>query len=137
MSKNIIQNGSKITVSFSLIDENRNVIFGDKKGKKEIVTLNDNDPLFDLFKCLIGKTDGFSGKFKVNQSQFKEVIEEYSVEELPSSIVFTKGTIVKLGSSSKIIGFIKEVNGQNLLLETNKPFRHIPSILSVTVLKVD
>lgn len=137
MSKNIIQNGSKITVSFSLIDENRNVIFGDKKGKKEIVTLNDNDPLFDLFKCLIGKTDGFSGKFKVNQSQFKEVIEEYSVEDLPSSIVFTKGTIVKLGSSSKIIGFIKEVNGQNLLLETNKPFRHIPSILSVTVLKVD
>jgi FKBP-type peptidyl-prolyl cis-trans isomerase 2 len=137
MSKNIIQNGSKITVSFSLIDEKRNVIFGDKKGKKEIVTLNDNDPLFDLFKCLIGKTDGFSGKFKVNQSQFKEVIEEYSVEDLPSSIVFTKGTIVKLGSSSKIIGFIKEVNGQNLLLETNKPFRHIPSILSVTVLKVD
>lgn len=137
MSKNIIQNGSKITVSFSLIDENRNVIFGDKQGKKEIVTLNDNDPLFDLFKCLIGKPDGFSGKFKVNQSQFKEVIEEYSVEDLPTSIVFTKGTIVKLGSSSKIIGFIKEVNGQNLLLETNKPFRHIPSILSVTVLKVD
>lgn len=137
MSKNIIQNGSKITVSFTLTDENRNVIFGDKKGKKEIVVLNESDPLFDLFKCLIGKTDGFTGKFKVNQSQFKENIEEYSVEDLPKSIIFTEGTIIKLGSGSKIIAFIKKVDGQLLTIETNKPFRHISSILSVTVLKVD
>lgn len=137
MQKNIIQNGSRITLSFSLIDEDKNVIFGEKEGKVETLTLDDNEPMFDLFKCLIGKEEGFSGKFKVNPQSIEEKVEDYNIDGLPSSIIFKIGTIVKFGSSNKKIGFIKQVDKNIIKIETNKPFRHVNSILSVVVKKVD
>ncbi len=137
MSKNIVQNGSRISITFSLRDEDKNIIFGDKEGKKQTLTLNYADPLFDLFKCLIGKEEGFSGKFKVNQQLFDENIEEYSIESLPSVLKFQKGTIIKIGSNNDKLGFIKEVKESSLIIETNKPFRHVSSILSILINKVD
>jgi FKBP-type peptidyl-prolyl cis-trans isomerase 2 len=137
MSKNIVQNGSKIQITFCLKNENNEVIFGDAKGKKETLTLNSDEPLFDLFRCLIGKEEGFSGKFKVNQQSINDVLESISTENLPKSLTFKNNTILKVGSNNQKIGFIKEVNENELIVEVSKPFRHIQSILSVNIIKVD
>lgn len=137
MSKNIVQNGSRIQISFCLKNENNEVIYGSEKGKKETLNLNADEPLFDLFRCLIGKEEGFNGKFKVNQQPVKDEIESYSTENLPKTLEFKKNTILKIGSNNERIGFIKEVKENELILEVSKPFRHIQSILSVNIIKVD
>lgn len=137
MSKNIVQNGSRIHITFCLKNENNEVIFGAEKGKKETLNLNGDEPLFDLFRCLIGKEEGFVGKFKVNQQVVNDEIELLSIENLPKSLTFKKNTILKVGSNNKKIGFIKEVNEDELTIEVSKPFRHIQSILSVNIIKVD
>lgn len=137
MSKNIVQNGSRIQITFCLKNENNEVIFGAEKGKKETLNLNGDEPLFDLFRCLIGKEEGFVGKFKVNQQLVNDEIELLSIENLPKSLTFKKNTILKVGSNNKKIGFIKEVNEDELTIEVSKPFRHIQSILSVNIIKVD
>lgn len=137
MSKNIVQNGSRIHITFCLKNENNEVIFGAEKGKKETLNLNGDEPLFDLFRCLIGKEEGFVGKFKVNQQVVNDEIELLSIENLPKSLTFKKNTILKVGSNNKKIGFIKEVNEDELIIEVSKPFRHIQSILSVNIIKVD
>lgn len=137
MSRNIVQNGSRIHITFCLKNENNEVIFGAEKGKKETLNLNGDEPLFDLFRCLIGKEEGFVGKFKVNQQVVNDEIELLSIENLPKSLSFKKNTILKVGSNNKKIGFIKEVNEDELTIEVSKPFRHIQSILSVNIIKVD
>lgn len=137
MSKNIVQNGSRIQITFCLKNENNEVIFGAEKGKKETLNLNGDEPLFDLFRCLIGKEEGFVGKFKVNQQVVNDEIESLSIENLPKSLTFKKNTILKVGSNNKKIGFIKEVKEDELTIEVSKPFRHIQSILSVNIIKVD
>lgn len=137
MSRNIVQNGSRIHITFCLKNENNEVIFGAEKGKKETLNLNGDEPLFDLFRCLIGKEEGFIGKFKVNQQVVNDEIELLSIENLPKSLTFKKNTILKVGSNNKKIGFIKEVNEDELTIEVSKPFRHIQSILSVNIIKVD
>lgn len=137
MSRNIVQNGSRIQITFCLKNENNEVIFGAEKGKKETLNLNGDEPLFDLFRCLIGKEEGFVGKFKVNQQVVNDEIELLSIENLPKSLTFKKNTILKVGSNNKKIGFIKEVNEDELTIEVSKPFRHIQSILSVNIIKVD
>jgi FKBP-type peptidyl-prolyl cis-trans isomerase 2 len=137
MSRNIVQNGSRIHITFCLKNENNEVIFGAEKGKKETLNLNGDEPLFDLFRCLIGKEEGFVGKFKVNQQVVNDEIELLSIENLPKSLTFKKNTILKVGSNNKKIGFIKEVNEDELTIEVSKPFRHIQSILSVNIIKVD
>jgi FKBP-type peptidyl-prolyl cis-trans isomerase 2 len=137
MSRNIVQNGSRIQITFCLKNENNEVIFGAEKGKKETLNLNGDEPLFDLFRCLIGKEEGFVGKFKVNQQVVNEQIETLSIENLPKSLTFKKNTILKVGSNNQKIGFIKEVKEDELTIEVSKPFRHIQSILSVNIIKVD
>lgn len=137
MSKNIVQNGSRIQITFCLKNENNEVIYGAEKGKKETLNLNADEPLFDLFRCLIGKEEGFTGKFKVNQQVVNDEIEILSIENLPKSLTFKKNTILKVGSNNQKIGFIKEVKEDELTLEVSKPFRHIQSILSVNIIKVD
>lgn len=137
MSRNIVQNGSRIQITFCLKNENNEVIFGAEKGKKETLNLNGDEPLFDLFRCLIGKEEGFVGKFKVNQQVVNEQIETLSIENLPKSLNFKKNTILKVGSNNQKIGFIKEVKEDELTIEVSKPFRHIQSILSVNIIKVD
>jgi len=137
MSRNIVQNGSRIQITFCLKNENNEVIFGAEKGKKETLNLNSDEPLFDLFRCLIGKEEGFVGKFKVNQQVVNDQIETLSIENLPKSLTFKKNTILKVGSNNKKIGFIKEVKEDELTIEVSKPFRHIQSILSVNIIKVD
>ena len=137
MSKNIVQNGSRIQITFCLKNEDNEVIFGAEKGKKETLNLNGDEPLFDLFRCLIGKEEGFVGKFKVNQQVVNDEIESLSIENLPKSLTFKKNTILKVGSNNKKIGFIKEVKEDELTIEVSKPFRHIQSILSVNIIKVD
>jgi hypothetical protein len=137
MSRNIVQNGSRIQVTFCLKNENNEVIYGEEKGKKETLNLNGDEPLFDLFRCLIGKEEGFIGKFKVNQQVVNDEIETLSIENLPKSLKFKKNTILKVGSDNQKVGFIKEVKEDELILEVSKPFRHIPSILSVNIIKVD
>lgn len=137
MSRNIVQNGSRIQVTFCLKNENNEVIYGEEKGKKETLNLNGDEPLFDLFRCLIGKEEGFIGKFKVNQQVVNDEIETLSIENLPKSLKFKKNTILKVGSDNQKVGFIKEVKEGELILEVSKPFRHIPSILSVNIIKVD
>lgn len=137
MSKNIVQNGSKIQITFCLKNENNEVIFGEEKGKKETLNLNSDEPLFDLFRCLIGKEEGFSGKFKVNQQSVNDIVESISTENLPKTLTFKKNTLLKVGSGNQKIGFIKEVRENELIVEVSKPFRHIQSILSVNIIKVD
>lgn len=137
MSKNIVQNGSRLQVTYCLRNESGEVIFGEEKGKKEVLSLNDDEPLFDLFRCLIGKEEGFHGKFKVNPQTFTNELETLSVESLPDYLKFKENTIMKVGSNNKKIGFIKKVNKGEIILEVGKPFRHISSILSITVHKVD
>jgi FKBP-type peptidyl-prolyl cis-trans isomerase 2 len=137
MSRNIVQNGSRIQITFCLKNENNEVIFGAEKGKKETLNLNSDEPLFDLFRCLIGKEEGFVGKFKVNQQVVNDQIETLSIENLPKSLTFKKNTILKVGSNNQKIGFIKEVKEDELTIEVSKPFRHIQSILSVNIIKVD
>jgi len=137
MSKNIVQNGSRIEITYCLKNEKNEVIFGEEKGKKEILSLHSDEPLFDLFRCLIGKEEGFSGKFKVNPQQFTETLEILPIESLPNYLVFKNQTLLKIGSNNKKIGFIKEIKENELVLETNKPFRHIQSVLTISVHKVD
>lgn len=137
MSNNIINNGSIIEIIFSVKNENNETIFGEKEGKKIKIELNEKLPLFDLFKCIIGKECGYSGKIKVNKANINEKIEELSIESLPSYLDFKKNTIIQIGSNHKKYGFIKEIEDGKLILETSKPFRNITSILDIKIIKVD
>lgn len=137
MSNNIIKIGSVIEIIFSVKNENNETIFGETDGKKIKIELNENMPLFDLFKCIIGKEIGYSGKIKVNKININEKIEELSIESLPSYLDFKKNTIIQIGSNHKKYGFIKDIENGKLILETSKPFRNITSILDIKIIKVD
>ncbi len=137
MHKKLIQNNSEIEVIFSLKTEDGFLIFGEEEGKRLKLKLDNESPLFDLFKCLIGKEEGYNGKFKINKIQFDNNCENLSIESLPSYISFEKNKIIQIGSGLKKFGFIKDVEKNNLIIEVNKPFRNITSILNVKILKVD
>lgn len=137
MSIKLIKVGSVIEVSFSIKNENNEFIFGDDDGNSLKVRLDEGLPLFDLFKCLIGKSVGYSGRVKVNKSIVDEFIEELSIESLPDYLIFKENTIIQIGSGHKKYGFIKEIKDGKLILETSKPFKNITSILDVRITKVD
>lgn len=138
MKKTIIQNGSTIQIKFFLKNENNEIVFGEKSGKIEKVILEDTEPFFDLFKCLIGKESGFEGKFIVNPIAVNtSKIEEISTESLPPYLVFNKNTIIKIGSNNKKFGFITDVQDKKIIVETEKPFKRIKTFLHVSVISVD
>lgn len=136
MPKEIVQLNSQIVVKFFLKNESGDLMFGENTGKVETINLNENEALFDLFKCLIGKEKGFEGKFIVNQTKTVSHTEELSIESLPSYLTFKKGTIIKLGSNNKKFGFIKDINDKVITLEIEKPFRQIKSILNVSIIDI-
>lgn len=137
MSKKLIQNGSNIEIIFSMKTEDGSLVFGEEDGKNIKFLLDSDKPLFDIFKCLIGKEEGYSGKIKVNKSIFNEDLEELSIESLPSYLTFEKNTIIQIGSGHKKFGFIKDIKDKKLILEVSKPFKNITSILNVKIIKVE
>jgi FKBP-type peptidyl-prolyl cis-trans isomerase 2 len=137
MSKKLIQNGSNIEVIFSIKTEDGRLVFGEEEGKSIKFLLDSDKPLFEIFKCLIGKEEGYSGKFKVNKVNFTEELEELSIESLPSYLSFEKDTIIQIGSGHKKFGFIKDIKENLLIIEVSKPFKNITSILNVKIMKVD
>lgn len=136
MSNKLIQNGSNVEVIFTLRNESGEVIYGDE-GKKIKLILDSKTQIFDIFKCIVGKEEGYSGKFKINKSDFLNEIEFISTESLPSYLVFKKETIIQLGSNNNKFGFIKDIQDKCIVVETSRPFKNITSILDVKVLKVD
>ena len=138
MKKSIIQNGSTLQIKFFLKNEQDEIIFGEKSGKLEKIKLENGEPFYELFKCLIGKESDFEGKFIVNSLQNQTSnIEEISIESLPSSLIFKKNTIIKLGSNNKKFGFIKDISENKLIVETERPFKQIKTVLYVSVISVD
>lgn len=136
MSDNLIEIGSTVELFFTMKNENNETIFGEEEGNKIKVELNENLPLFDLFKCIIGKSVGYNGRIKVNKTNFNETIEELSIESMPDYLDFKKNTILQIGSGHKKYGFIKEIKDGSLIIETSKPFKNITSILEIKIIKV-
>lgn len=136
MPKEKVEMNSQIKVKFSLKNENGDLMFGENYGKVETITIKETEALFDLFKCLIGKEIGYEGKFIVNQTKTNSCKEELSIESLPPYLTFKKGTIIKLGSNNNKFGFIKDINDKVIILETEKPFRQVKSILNVSIIDI-
>lgn len=136
MPKETVEINSEVKVKFSLKNESGDLMFGENSGKIETIFIKETEALFDLFKCLIGKEKGYEGKFIVNQIKSSSNIEELSIESLPPYLTFKKGTIIKLGSNNKKFGFIKDINDKIMILETEKPFRQVKSILNVSILDI-
>lgn len=137
MKNKVISEGDTLKIKFSLKDEEGRIIFGEPDGKVEIITLDSKKETYDIFKCLIGKSTNFEGRVKVNKNPtLGSKKEKLSTVSLPDSIIFEKNSIIRTGVKEERYAFVLEVNSDHLILETEKPFRRITSILEIKVLAV-
>lgn len=131
-----INRNDKVDVAFVLKNsENNSLIY--QHSSNEPITLNAEEPLFDILKVLISKKEDYTGVFQFEKLELKES----SIEIIPRNgilrkIAYRQGQIIRFGNSPYKYGLILEVSDNELKLETNNPFRRQNLNLKIGVKKV-
>jgi FKBP-type peptidyl-prolyl cis-trans isomerase 2 len=98
----------------------------------ENISLNNDEPLFEILKVLIGKDDNFQGAFKFDKAE----PQDSNIEMIPrngvlKSINYKIGQIIRFENNPYRYGLITKISDDNITLETNLPFRRQDLLLKV------
>lgn len=125
-----------VNVSFVLTTpDEKTVIY--RHNSSENINLNNEEPLFEILKVLIGKDDNFQGAFKFEKTES----QESKLESIPrngslKNIKYQLGQIIRFENNPYRYGVILEVTDTNIKLETCHPFRRQHLLLKVNSKKV-
>lgn len=128
-----VGDNSKILITYQIIDENKNVIFANKR---ELIKLSDKNSLTYILKTVLkNKEEKYTGSFFIKEKSEKESLINLKKTEYPG-VNLKLGYIVCLGVEDKIYGYIKNIEGDNVIIDIEEPFFKKNIEIKINILKI-
>ena len=119
-----------VNVEFTILTHDEKSIIYQHKSSENL-SLNSDEPLFEILKVLIGKDKKYQGAFK-----FEKTTETIPRNGLLKKIDYIEGQIIRFENNPYRYGLITNVSDDQITLETHQPFRRQNLLLKIIVKKV-
>ena len=131
-----INKNDVVDVNFTIRNsETQSIIY--QHTSSDNISLNKDEPLFEVLKVLIGKNDTYQGNFEFEKIESNEsVIDKIPRNGVLKKINYKLGQIIRYQVNPYKYGVVVNVTEDEISLETKNPFRRSNSLLKTEAKKV-